>query len=93
MSSLFTQYGMDFDSVFKSDTGKQYLGIYADNGLDIGQCYAAGSSPFGTGFYVEDGRDVKSMLLSDGTATVTPQSFSALTRKPGLRKSPVFACR
>lgn len=77
MSSLFTKYGMDFDSVFKSDTGKQYLGIYADNGLDIGQCYAAGSSPFGTGFYVEDGRDVKSVLLSDGTA------WGTVRRTPG----------
>lgn len=65
-SNLYTKYGMDFSSVFKTGTGKQFLNIYGDDGMDIGQKYVAGTSPFPTGFCVSSGQDVNRLLYTDG---------------------------
>ena len=78
MANLFTKYGMDFANVFKTGSGKQYLYIYGDDGQDIGIKYEAGTSPFDTGFSISDGRDVKSVLLSDNAS-----KFATIMRTPG----------
>lgn len=78
MSNLFTNYGCDFDSVFKSGTGEQWLNIYGDNGMDIGQHYLAGTSTFNTGFYTHSGQDVRELLLTSMAA-----SFADVRRMSG----------
>lgn len=77
MANLFTKYGMDFANVFKAGSGKQYLYIYGDDGQDIGVKYLPGTSPFATGFSISDGRDVRSVLLSDGS------TWGTVRRTPG----------
>lgn len=77
-SSLYTNYGCDFDSVFSSGSGSQWLNIYGSNGMDIGQHYLAGSSPFATGFYMHSGQDVNQVLATDGAS-----KFAQIMRTPG----------
>lgn len=77
MANLFTKYGMDIGSVFKTGSGKQWLYIAGDDGQDLGVKYLAGTSPFATGFCVPNGQDLNKVLLSDGT------TWGTVRRTPG----------
>ncbi len=67
MSSIYTKYGMDLESMFRRGSGTQVFQIFDDSGLDIGMKYLAGQSRIGTGLVVPSGEDLSAKLGSSNS--------------------------